>query len=59
MLKMLEELYTRVAPEEAHEIRVRPGAESPVSLLLCQDEATRSCLQTHPPVSPGTECLRD
>lgn len=56
---MLEKLYTRVASEEAHEVRVRPGAESPVPLLLRQDEATRSRLQAHPPVSPGTERLRD
>lgn len=56
---MFEELHTRVAPEEAHEVRVRPGAESPVSLLLREDEAARSRLQAHPPVPPGSERLRD
>lgn len=59
MLAMLEELYTRMALEEAHEVRVRPGTESPVPLLLRQDEATRSRLQAYPPVSQGSERLRD
>lgn len=59
VLAMFEELHTRVAPEEAHEVRMRPGAEGPVSLLLREDEAARSRLQAYPPVSPGSERLRD
>lgn len=59
MLAVLQELRARLAPEQAHQVRVRPGAEGPVSLLLRQDEATRSRLQAHSTVSPRQERLRD
>lgn len=59
VLQVFQELHTRVAPEEAHEIRVRPRAEGAVPLLHRPDEATRTRLQTHPSVPSRSERLRD
>lgn len=55
---MLEKLYTRVAPEETYEVRVRQRTEDSVPILLRQDETTRPRLQTHPSVSSGSDGLR-
>ncbi|XP_076238034.1 uncharacterized protein LOC143181491 [Calliopsis andreniformis] len=59
VLQVLQELHSRVALEEAHQVRVRPRAEGPVSLLCCQDETAWPRVQTYPTVPSGPERLRD
>lgn len=59
VLQVFKELHSRVAPEETHQVRVRSGAEGPVSLLCGEDEATRPRVQTHPSVPSRSKRLRD
>ena len=59
VLQVLEELHTRVALEEAHQVRVRARAQGPVPLLCGAYEATGPRVQTHPTVPSRSERVRD